>query len=109
VGAGIGLYFPQRTDQLFCLFDKTPLLLHSFFLRFVLPSSIIKSTMGQPEKLYDQETEILERYQIRLARIALFDELIDLHHDGQCTFDEAVQQFLHDTEIGGIGYEQATS
>lgn len=52
--------------------------------------------MTRPEKIWDQESETLERYQLRLARIALFDELIDYALDGQCTFDEAVAQYLVD-------------
>ena len=42
------------------------------------------------------------------ARVAIFDELIDMHHDGQCSFDEAIAQYLHDIERDGAGYE-ATS
>lgn len=41
----------------------------------------------------------------RIARVALFDEMIDFYHDGQCSFDEAVSQFQHDAEVGGFGYE----
>lgn len=41
------------------------------------------------------------------ARVAIFDELIDLHHDGQCSFDEAIAQYLHDIERDGIGYQAA--
>lgn len=43
----------------------------------------------------------------RIARVALFDELIDMHHDGQCSYDEAVAQFLHDANEDGIGFEVA--
>lgn len=42
---------------------------------------------------------------LRIARVALFDEMIDYHLDGQCTFDEAIAQFLHDAEVGGMGYD----
>jgi hypothetical protein len=42
------------------------------------------------------------------ARMAIFDEMIDYHLDGQCSFDEAVAQYLHDIERDGAGYE-ATS
>lgn len=40
------------------------------------------------------------------ARVAIFDEMIDYHLAGDCTFDEAVAQYLHDIERDGIGYEQ---
>lgn len=36
---------------------------------------------------------------LRIARVALFDELIDYPLDGQCTFDEAVSQYLHDNSL----------
>lgn len=38
------------------------------------------------------------------ARIAIFDELIDMHQDGMCSFDEAIAQYLHDIERDGIAY-----
>lgn len=38
------------------------------------------------------------------ARVAIFDELIDMHHDGMCSFDEAISQYLHDIDRDGIGY-----
>jgi len=41
------------------------------------------------------------------ARVAIFDELIDMHHDGMCSFDEAIAQFKHDIERDGAGYETA--
>lgn len=56
-----------------------------------------------------EHDRVIEQGYRRIARVALFDELIDMHHQGMCSFDEAVQQFLHDAEVGGIGYEQATS
>lgn len=46
----------------------------------------------------------LANLRISIARVALFDELIDYHLDGSCTFDEAVSQFLHDANEQGIGY-----
>lgn len=55
--------------------------------------------MTQPERIWDQESETLERYELRLARIALFNELIDYALDGQCSFDEAVNQYLHDASL----------
>lgn len=33
---------------------------------------------------------------IRLAKIALFDEVIDLHLDGLITFEEAIEQYQED-------------
>lgn len=42
-----------------------------------------------------------------VARVAIFDELIDMHHDGMCSFDEAIAQYLHDIDRDGIGYEAA--
>lgn len=41
----------------------------------------------------------------RIARVAIFDELIDMCRDGQCTFEEAVAQYKHDIDVAGIGYE----
>lgn len=49
-------------------------------------------------------SERLARVRTSIARVALFDELIDYHLDGDCTFDQAVSQFLHDAEEQGIGY-----
>ena len=31
-----------------------------------------------------------------IAKVALFDEIIDLHLDGYCTFDEAIDQYKTD-------------
>lgn len=45
--------------------------------------------------------------QKQAARVAIFDELIDMHHDGMCTFEEAIAQYLHDIDRDGIGYEKA--
>lgn len=45
--------------------------------------------------------------QKQAARVAIFDELIDMHHDGMCSFDEAIAQYLHDIDRDGIGYEEA--
>lgn len=47
----------------------------------------------------DHEELALERLQLLIARVALFDELIDYHLDGQCSFDEAVAQYLHDSSL----------
>lgn len=41
------------------------------------------------------ERDVSERF-AQLGKYALFDELIDLHLDGQCTLEEAVSQFEHD-------------
>lgn len=38
------------------------------------------------------------------ARLAIFDEMIDYHLDGTCTFEQAVEQYLHDIERDGCGY-----
>ena len=34
-----------------------------------------------------------------MAKVALFDEMIDFHLDGVCTFDEAVDQYKHDLQF----------
>jgi hypothetical protein len=39
-----------------------------------------------------------------VARIAIFDEMIDYHLEGMCTFEEAIEQFKHDIELDGCGY-----
>jgi hypothetical protein len=41
-----------------------------------------------------------------VARVAIFDEMIDYHLDGLCTFEEAVEQFKHDIELDGCGYSE---
>lgn len=66
--------------------------------------------MGQPEfDLVAHEARVAARL-VELhktaARVAIFDEMIDYHLAGDCTFDEAVAQYLHDIERDGIGYEQ---
>lgn len=54
--------------------------------------------MTQPEFDPDRhEQEVAERYRL-LAKVALFDEMIDYHLDGKCTFDEAVEQYQHDLQ-----------
>lgn len=35
---------------------------------------------------------------LRIARVALFDEMIDYHLDGQCSFGEAISQYQHDLD-----------
>lgn len=42
----------------------------------------------------------------RLARWAIFDEMIDYHLDGDCSFQEAIDQFLHDIKRDGAGYPE---
>lgn len=45
------------------------------------------------------ETFISERFKAQallIAKVAMFDELIDMHHDGLCSFDEAIAQYQHD-------------
>lgn len=39
---------------------------------------------------------VVAKYQLRLARYALFDEVIDYALDGMCTREEAIAQFVHD-------------
>lgn len=53
--------------------------------------------MTQPEFDPVQHELDVARIQLRLARYALFDEVIDYFLDGQCSFDEAVAQYLHDS------------
>ncbi len=40
----------------------------------------------------------------QVARVAIFDEMIDYHLDGDCSFDEAIAQYLHDIDRDGCGY-----
>lgn len=61
--------------------------------------------MTQPEFDQPAQDRLVDESYRRIARVALFDELIDMHHDGQCSLDEAVSQFVHDAEVAGIGYE----
>lgn len=37
--------------------------------------------------------------ELLLAKVAMFDELIDMHHDGVCTFAEAMSQFQVEVAI----------
>jgi len=48
----------------------------------------------------DHETEVLEAYDQRLGRIALFEDLMGYVDTGDCTFDEAIEQYKHDLEVG---------
>jgi len=57
-----------------------------------------------PEAHEEFVSKRLQHLRINLARTALFDELIDYHLDGDCTFDQAVSQYLHDATEQGIGY-----
>jgi hypothetical protein len=41
------------------------------------------------------ERDVSERF-AQLGKYALFDELIDMHLDGQCSLPEAIGQFEHD-------------
>jgi len=58
-----------------------------------------------PERHEEFVSSRLEKLRIQVARVALFDEMIDYHLDGDCSYDEAVTQFLHDADRDGIGYE----
>ena len=67
--------------------------------------------MAQPEFDPVSHENFVSRRLVELqkaaARVAIFDEMIDYFHDGQCSFEEAVSQYLHDIERDGIGYEAA--
>lgn len=54
--------------------------------------------MSSPEFDQARHDEVVEEGYRRIARVALFDELIDMHHDGLCTFDQAVEQYRHDAD-----------
>lgn len=58
-----------------------------------------------PQAHEDFVSRRLEKIRRDAARVALFDELIDYHLNGDCTFEQATAQFLHDAEVQGIGYE----
>lgn len=53
----------------------------------------------------DHEELALARLQVMIARVAIFDELIDYHLDGTCTFDQAIEQYLHDLSDAGFAYD----
>lgn len=57
-----------------------------------------------PEAHEEFVSKRLENLRRNAARVAIFDELIDMHHDGMCTFDEAMAQFHHDLEADGLQY-----
>lgn len=42
------------------------------------------------------EAHLAERY-ARIERYRIFDELVDMALDGVCTFDQAMEQYHHDT------------
>lgn len=41
------------------------------------------------------ERDVQESWR-RIGKYALFDEMIDYYLDGDCSFEEAVQQYQHD-------------
>ena len=49
-----------------------------------------------PEADHDWRSPRAEAEALLLAKVALFDEMIDFHLDGLCTFEEAVSQYKHD-------------
>lgn len=49
------------------------------------------------------EQDVAESYK-RIARVALFDELIDYHLDGTASFDDVIEQYLHDCSLMGVEY-----
>jgi hypothetical protein len=44
----------------------------------------------------NQHEQFVTELHLWAARYALFDELIDYHLNGDCSFDEAVAQYKHD-------------
>lgn len=46
--------------------------------------------------------EFTEEEMRRIARVALFDTVIDYHHKGHCTFEEAMAEFHQSAEEQGI-------
>lgn len=46
--------------------------------------------------------EFTEEEMRRIARFALFDTVIDYHHRGHCTFDEAMAEFHQSAAEQGI-------
>ena len=65
--------------------------------------------MGELIKFPDPERDLkIDEGFRRVARIALFNELADMHLDGMCTFDEAIAQYKHDlAEMDNPGPEAA--
>lgn len=51
-----------------------------------------------PEVHEQYVSERLQYQRELIAKVALFDELIDMHLDGICTFDEAIDQYKHDCD-----------
>lgn len=58
-----------------------------------------------PEAHEEFVSSRLQKIRVEAARVALFDELIDMHHDGMCSYDEAMAQFHHDLERDGLSYD----
>lgn len=46
--------------------------------------------------------EFAEEEMRRIARVALFDTVMDYHHTGHCTFDEAIAEFKSSAAEQGI-------
>lgn len=57
-----------------------------------------------PEAHEEWVSDRLKKIRIDAARVALFDEMIDYHLDGDCTFEQAMEQFHHDLSRDGISY-----
>lgn len=56
------------------------------------------------ERLTPHEQTILDeltdlKIQLAIARVALFDELIDMHQNGVCSFDEAMDQYKLEIDL----------
>ena len=51
-----------------------------------------------------ESTEVTDEELRRIARVALFDTVIDYHHRGHCTFEEAMAEFHLSLKEQGIEY-----
>lgn len=52
-----------------------------------------------PEVIHEWRSPRAVAVELLAAKVALFDELIDFHLDGVCTFDEAVDQYKTDVAL----------
>lgn len=51
-----------------------------------------------------ETVEVTDEELRRIARVALFDTVIDYHHRGHCTFEEAMAEFHLSLKEQGIEY-----
>lgn len=67
-----------------------------------IPERQNKLMENAPKTVEVETPEASEDELRRIARVALFDTLIDYHHRGHCTFDEAVAEYKAELEVQGL-------